>query len=168
MEEAQKREILEKAKKVFFEAMLDGYAGGENRRSVKVWDEDGYKTITYTTEDGKYKVVDRYCETPLSDKSCGTTTIFFRTGLIWSAVWWMSYWGRYPKDIIPFLKSCLRSAYERGEFVGGRGPYAVSENNTEYLNFPRGSFSDFVGHESISPDFKDPLGSHKYSGMSML
>ena len=70
-------QILEGAKSAFFEAMIDGYVGGENRRSVKVKDDDGYTTITYTTEDGKYKVEDRFCTNPFSDEAAGTTTVFF-------------------------------------------------------------------------------------------
>ena len=126
MEEAQKMKILEGAQKAFFEAMLDGYAGGDNRKSAKVKGEDGYTTITYTSKDGECKVVDRYCTTPLSDKSCGTTTIFYENGSVWVPVWWMSYGGRYPKRVIPFLKESLKWAYEMRDFCGGRGISSTS------------------------------------------
>lgn len=175
MTNQEKAIILEGAKQAFFKAMLDGYAGGENRRSVKVKDEDGYTTITYTTEDGKYKVVDRYCTTPLSDKSCGTTTIFFRTGLIWSAVWWMSYGGHYPESVIPLLKAAMKANYERGVFNGGRGPsffpFPSSQEEVLYTNHFYGDFTSFKGEEFINSFKVDEVGRvgfHNYFGRSML
>ncbi|OHB15219.1 MAG: hypothetical protein A2431_01940 [Candidatus Zambryskibacteria bacterium RIFOXYC1_FULL_39_10] len=175
-------QILEGAKSAFFEAMIDGYVGGENRRSVKVKDDDGYTTITYTTEDGKYKVEDRFCTNPFSDEAAGTTTVFCRFALIWAPVWWMEYSGHYTEGVIPLLKSALTKAYERRLFLGGRGLARVDDKsyvsndlkfNLTYTNTYHGDFSSFDGTEKIiqNPlDGFDPetIGYHKYSGMSLL
>ncbi|KKR29828.1 MAG: hypothetical protein UT61_C0021G0019 [Candidatus Woesebacteria bacterium GW2011_GWA1_39_8] len=174
MTPAQRDDILEGAKKAFFEAMMDGWVGEGNRRSIKTKDDDGYVTITYETEDGKYKVVDRYCTT-LSDRSGGTTTIFFRTSLIWIAVWWMAYGGHYPESTIPFLKHALKENYEGRVFNGGRGPayfpFPPCQEERLYTNHFYGDFTSFRGEESINsfkPNEVGRIGFHKYFGMSFL
>jgi len=128
---------------VFFEAMMDGYAGGKLRRSVKTLSPDGYKTIEFHM--GDYKVIDRYCVTPHSDFSAGTTTIFH----LGVPVWWMTYGGRYSAAVIPFLKKALYQAYRKNEFNGGRGPGCFSEKELVYANFvaERSTFGAFSGEE---------------------
>ncbi|MFA6269748.1 MAG: DUF5680 domain-containing protein [Candidatus Paceibacterota bacterium] len=164
-----KVDILKGAKAAFFEAMLDGYAGGENRKSIKTSGNDGYTTITYTTEDSKYRVVDRYCTTPLSDWSAGTTTIFYRVNLIWVPVWWMEYNGFYYKNVIPFLKSAIRQSYEMEIFNGGRGPARYNDSGIEYNNIWSGDFERFLGREEIEDKLNgELLGFHSFSGRSLL
>lgn len=165
MTNEEKTVILEGAKQAFFKAMLDGYAGGKNRKSFKTKTPDGYTVIIF--EDGEFMVEDRYCTTPHSDKSTGTTTIFFRN----VAVWWMSYGGHYPKKVIPFLKEALKQAYEKGEFYGGRGPGVSMGNGMLYTNnLAYGNFKKFRGVETIhkSSRIGKLLGFHEYFGMSML
>jgi hypothetical protein len=156
--------ILGGAREAFFKAMLDGYAG-DQKKSAKTVSSDGYKTIEFPI--GDYLVVDRYCTTSCSDFSAGTTTIFFRG----SAVWWMSYAGRYPEKVIPFLKEVLRKAYEEEIFFGGRGrdssnneAFVYSNQETEGWDFTR-----FKGREEIS-DIKTTkrLGFHEYLGMALI
>jgi hypothetical protein len=162
--------IITGAEKAFFEALLDGYVGGK-KNSTKTTDPDGYKIITW--EKGDYKVVDRYCVTPLSDFSEGTTTIFHKHGHNWVPVWWMSYGGRYPKWVIPFLKFSLKETYGKHKFCDGRGeehligkfPY----KHILYLNMFSGDFSSFEGNELIrSIKTGHILGFHKYFGMAMI
>jgi hypothetical protein len=163
------KSILEGAEASFFEAMMDGYAGGKEV-STKTKDSDGYKTITW--EKGDYKVVDRYCITPLSDFSAGTTTIFYRHEGQWIPVWWMSYSGRYPKELIAFLKECLIKNYTQGIFLGGRGPAYVKVEPEgrvmQYSNDASGNFSWFQGEESIKSQSYSLYGYHKYFGMALV
>lgn len=161
---SQKEMILSLAKAVFFRAMLDGYAGKTSQKSTKIKTPDGYRTITYQEDD--FQVVDRYCVTPQSDYSAGTTTILFRD----SAVWWMSYGGRYLEEIIPFLKQALASAYHKREFHGGRGPSMLVEEELFYQNNvePGSTFREFSGYEKVGYIDGDVLGHHRYFGLSLI
>lgn len=178
-----KAEILEGAKAAFFEAMIDGWVGGENRRSKETKTADGHTIIEYVTEDGKFRVVDDFITTRLSDKSAGTTTIFFKEeGGLQTPVWWMSYGGHYPEGAISFLKSAIAKAYERKLFLGGRGLAKVISTRHEvnelkfhliYINKWNGDFQSFNGVEEVLQNplvGYDPelIGYHQYFGMSLL
>ena len=105
-------ELLKTAERLFFSALMHGYAGG----SEKIVSLDGHtKTTLYAA--GKWVVKDEYHTIPDSDFSSGTTLITHHR----VPIWWMAYGGRYPKTAIPFLKQVLRCAYEKNEFCGGRG-----------------------------------------------
>lgn len=176
MEEFKRKQVLKQAKDVFFEAMLDGYTG-EQKNSIKIVSPDGRKTITFIN--GKFKVIDEYWTTPESDLSAGMTTILYEVvpsrGI---PIWWMSYGGRYPKELIPFLKESLKLTYERREFRGGRGPNSHLRGNLEYVNScSAGGFEKFEGNEEIidlnnndemDPDGLTVVGFHKYFGMSLI
>lgn len=179
MTNIEKSQILERAKEVFFKAMLDGYAG-DKKMSTNTISPDGYKTIEFI--DGEFRVVDRYCITPLSDYSAGTTTIFFKgSDESWVPVWWMSYGGVYPKGAIQFLKMALQKAYVTEQFCGGRGLENFQSKisvdgfqvTLEYRNVFEGNFVDFEGVEEILqiplPGYEpEKIGYHEYSGMSLL
>lgn len=170
-----KSRILKLAEEIFFKAMLAGYASDAGNIE-KEETLDGYKTLTF--EEGEWKVVDRYCVTPFSDSSVGTTTIFYQG----KAVWWMAYGGSYPKSVIPFLKESLRQTYQQSVFIGGRGPdrFVDSDENPRfiYLNETKGlvtlndqSFESFQGKETvieISSSSSRCIGWHKYWGMSLI
>lgn len=160
----EKETILSGAKAAFFEAMMDGYAGGDCKKSIKTKTPDGRTVIEFTT--GDYKVIDDYRTTPHSNKSAGTTTILYKN----DPVWWMSYGGWYKKEAIPFLKASLKKEYGRGVFFGGRGPGSCTRENLVYINFvENGSFSEFNGREEIvDRESFETMGSHKYYGMSLL
>lgn len=160
-----RKAILDQAQEVFFEAMMDGYAGNlEN--STKTVDSEGYKTITFVH--GDFKVVDRYCVTPNSDFSAGTTTIFYKPEDRWTPVWWMSYGGRYPFYLIHFLKSALRATYEKKEFCGGRGPKFFRGFGESYENNWEGDFYFFSGKEEIHTCLGRGMGGHQYFGMALI
>jgi hypothetical protein len=144
--------------RVFFKAILAGYAGdGSGVKKEK--SPDGYKTLIY--EEGKFRVADRYCVTPHSDKSAGTTTIFFEG----QPIWWMSYGGEYHKSEIPLLKEALSKAYHEQTFCGGRGPETFGDL---YFNRFRGNFESFSGTEVINSPRGNVLGYHHYLGMSLI
>jgi hypothetical protein len=163
-------EILSLAEKVFFRAMLAGYLGGDKSKGVRMKTRDlngNETTITYAEED--FVVIDRYYTTPGSNASVGLTLILFKG----NPVWWMSYNGEYPKEVIPFLKSALAEAYREGEFNGGRGKVVFSKHKEfEYFNDCSGHclFQSFYGLEKIvkKENFHNWVGYHKYHGGSMI
>ena len=169
MNTSEKVIMLDAAKTVFFKAMLAGYANGsDSDMVVKVKTPDGYTTITFAY--GDFVVVDRYCVTPYSDFSAGTTTISYNCNPIWI----MFYTGYYPKKVIPFLKMTLADQYSKGIFFGGRGAHCGMNNENEHLFYwnicERNRFSYFLGREHII-DLRKPnveLGHHRYLGMSLL
>jgi hypothetical protein len=155
-------QILKEAQIVFFEALLEGYAG-KTKSIKKITSPNGYKTLTFSK--GDFTVLDMYCVTPYSDCSCGTTTIFYKD----KPVWWMSYGGEYPKKVILFLKKVLRQSYEVGEFNGCRGRKNVCFGSYLYMNHFVGDFSFFQGEEKIFEEKKgEHLGHHRYFGMSLI
>lgn len=166
MRRDEERAILHGAGKAFFEAMLAGYAGGEKGGGiVRIENGGGYKIIEFTSQN--YKVVDRYCTTPHSKYSAGTTTILFES----APVWWMSYAGLYPETLIPFLKTALKKAYEVEEFNGGRGPRILrdEESSLTYINVSTGGFHRFQGREEIHDRRTGlTLGFHEYFGMGLI
>jgi len=161
--------IIHRAERVFFKALLAGYAGdGSGVKKEKP--PDGYRTMTWppTGDHGGFKVVDRFCVTPTSNRSAGTTTIFFED----QPIWWMSYGGYYDDSAIPFLKTALADAYGRQEFRGGRGPIRFQNGNFVYVNrqgFDGTSFACFEGREEIFEASSERLlGFHKYFGMLLI
>jgi len=155
-------------KSMFFTAMQAGYAV-EGSPKVKVIDMPGYKEIRYV-EPPDFLLVDRWCVNPDSGKSAGTTTIWYQ-GM---PVWFMSYGGYYPDDVVPVLKRALRLTYERCLFVGGRGESVGDfENGILYVNTVDGDFSQFRGREEIIIRSTDTCiggvaGYHHYWGMSLV
>ena len=149
----------------FFTAMQAGYAV-EGIQKAKVIDMPGYKEIRY--EDGDFLLVDRWCANPDSQKSAGTTTIWYQN----KPVWFMSYGGFYPKETIHFLKSALRVQYcENGEFRGGRGLMVMSDRVAGwiYTNRPvQNKFYNFSGREEIHNIHTGVNGFHDYWGMSLI
>jgi len=154
--------VLKEAKRYFFLAMLAGWAGGA--KAVPVPNKPGFKQTNY--QDGDFHVLDEYGKGRGSNKSVGTTTIWYFN----EPVWVMTYGGHYRKDEVPFLKNVLVAAYEKGRFYGGRGSY--SENrDLAYINAEHQSstFSDFKGCEMIITRVGNtPLGHHWYHGMALL
>jgi hypothetical protein len=166
-------EILKQAKEIFFKAQLAGYASsGQGVKKEKT--PNGYTTITFVEED--WMVVDRYCVNPHSNYSAGTTTISNED----DPVWWMAYWGSYPKEAISFLRGVLGQAYRKGFFHGGRGLHRAHSSKRRpqfiYLNEIEGvseteesSFEHFRGSEKIMEVTAIKyIGWHQYEGMSLI
>ncbi|OHB10718.1 MAG: hypothetical protein A3G05_00945 [Candidatus Zambryskibacteria bacterium RIFCSPLOWO2_12_FULL_45_14] len=156
---------------MFFTAMQAGYAV-EGVSKAQVTDMPGHKEIRYE-EKPDFLFVDRWCVNPDSEKSAGTTTIWYQS----KPVWFMSYGGVYPQAYIPFLKLALRRQYcEDGHFNGGRGPATLVDQASGliYMNRPKlNEFSQFRGREEL---FGIPRGGcvaelagyHEYWGMSLI
>lgn len=150
----------------FFKAMQEnGYSEGGQK--IKIPDMPGYKALPF--RDGDFSLLDCWCVTPHSQRSAGTTTIWYKD----DPVWWMRYNGWYTEEGILFLKRALRITAENKQWFGGRGPLEFDEDGLEYRNHIVFSpFSDFLGYEDIF-DRRDlkvsvKLGYHAYSGFAML
>lgn len=143
--------LMAEARAVFFLAMRVGYAGGGSLgvcTKSAVPEIPGSKCIAWQNLDGRWKVVDTYVVTPHSNMSCGMTVVAFED----KPVWFMQYGGHYEDEALPFLKRCLAVAYEKNEFVGGRGPKHVEQGILSYHNTVRpgcSEFEQFEGYERI-------------------
>ncbi|MDR3558433.1 MAG: DUF5680 domain-containing protein [Candidatus Pacebacteria bacterium] len=146
----------------FFQAMLAGWAN--NAKKSQIEGLPNAKAIM-SEKDG-FKVADIYFTTPFSDLSTGST-------IIWHLdlpVWIMSYEGRYEQIVIPFLMECLREAYSKHLFFGGRGPAFVQGDLFTYTNrFEYNEFGKFSGVEQIHDNQTGRcLGYHRYHGLSLM
>lgn len=142
--------------RMFFEAMLVGYAG--TPKKTQIVELPGSKHIVF--EKGHWLVTDTYLVTPVSDRSFGTTVIYHDR----IPVWMMQYLGWYDEGATPCLKAALYAAYGTWEFVGGRGFKRFEHGNYRYTNRAKGTMRDFSGDEEIR-DANDKLcGYHSYRG----
>lgn len=155
--------ILKETKSFFFRAMREGYAK-EGQVKVTPPDFPGCKVITF--EEGDFKLEDRYFVTGYSNKSYGTTTIWYKGQIVWM----MQYLGEYKEDAIPFLKEVLIAAYTIDQFVGGRGPMDYRRGTLSYVNTGAGGFERFEGKEEIwdMAQHGKSLGWHEYHGMALI
>lgn len=147
----------------FFRAMVSGWASGGEK--IKIAAMPLYKAMPF--REGDFYLLDCYCVNKKSLKSAGTTTIWYRD----VPVWMMNYGGFYEESAIAFLKRALLRAYNKQEFVGGRGPAFYSENTgLNYANRPLlGDFAKFEGREAVfNASGRESLGFHEYWGMSLL
>ena len=146
----------------FFKAMMEGWA--MNAQEIKTTDAPGYTSIPF--REGDFYLLDRYCVSPNSSKSAGTTTIWFQD----IPVWLMNYGGFYEKRTIACLKEALQRTYGVHQFVGGRGPRMHSKGSLVYVNQPRlNDFAKFEGREEIFDiESGELFGFHEYWGISLL
>ncbi len=153
--------LEEKIKKFFFRAMMAGWVNDDKKTTIA--NMPGYKQIPF--REGNFFLLDRYCVNHSSQKSAGTTTIWFEN----NPVWVMNYNGFYDKCVFAFLKSILCRTYTDQQFYGGRGPFIYIEGSLIYINeLKLNDFSKFEGHEKVI-DMKFGLrGEHEFSGMSLL
>ena len=137
--------------------MLQGWVGGGQAFAVP--EMPGYKRTVF--HKGDYQVVDQYGS--IDEKSTGTTSILFEG----KTIWFMSYMGYYRKEDIPILKALLKKTYEKGEFIGGRGPVSAiaGPECILYTNLlvERSSFKRFRGEETLC-DSLGIRGCHGYWG----
>ncbi len=165
-------ELLQQAQQCFFAAMMQGWAA--EVKAVPVPDMPGHKQTIY--ENGKFRVIDRFCVSS-AGMSAGATTIWYTK----DPIWFMSYGGIYSKEDIPFLKRALVYNYSRGFFLGGRGPTMYLDEMSEgkfqqdnlliYDNREQfGSFRSFRGHERIclAENPSTVRGWHDYWGVALI
>ncbi len=172
--------ILEGAKRAFFLAMLDGYAGGQNRISIKSRSNKG-ETKTVTFVHGDYIVKDEWHTHSGSPLSFGSTLVTFEG----KPAWYMSYGGWYKEEVIDFLKMAIAENYKTGRFDGGRGPREFEKKFSsptdpfnpyylKYVNRWEGTILSFRGDEYVyrreEPDVQGSImhGTHHFFGGTML
>lgn len=152
---------------VFWKAMAHGWSSKRKIETKTLPLLPGYKCIPFAS--GDFSVLDAYC-TPISGKSSGFTTIWFKGVPVWT----MNYSGEYPKKVIPFLKLALRDAIEKRVFLGGRGlcsfahesfPDLLYRNNTKGRGY---LISKFSGTEEILLNDGQLIGYHDYRGMILI
>jgi hypothetical protein len=152
---------IDKVKEFFFKGMVEGYAGQGAR--IALDQLPGYKANSFG--EGDWYLLDCWCGDPLSGRSAGTTTIWYRN----NPVWVMHFGGQYPQEVIPTLKAALRQSYQNQEFLGGRGPRTYGIEPYIYVNVPRvNDFSLFEGREGIRFNRDQMFGWHDYWGMSLM
>lgn len=145
----------------FFRAMLAGWANGAVATDCPQM--SGHKRILFY--DGAFTISDRYCVAQDGVRSVGSTTIWFQH----LPVWVMHYGGQYNEIAIPLLKNALLLAYQRKQFLGGRGVHTLIEGSLVYYNQAYGDFAKFSGYENIHDHTKGrSLGYHEYWGMSLV
>ncbi len=152
-------------REIFFAAMNAGYAGDAVKTTIAEF--PGSKVIPF--HQGDYSVYDCYFTAKGSLHSSGMTVIWHKSQPVWS----MQYQGWYQPEAIPFLKRALRANYERGVFLGGRGPARFAQGNLKYhnhLTVGREVFTRFAGQEVISRigSDADTIGWHEYQGMLLF
>lgn len=156
----------------FFAAMMAGYAGETSaKRHISALP----CSKLFDFERGEYKVCDTYFTAEGSMHSSGMTIIWHKG----QPVWTMYYQGWYEPEAIPLLKQALRANYERGVFLGGRGPKVFSQGSLKYqntVNELRAVFHNFEGEEEVAyiSGPNEPasatrvIGRHIYMGMMYL
>jgi hypothetical protein len=153
---------IKQIKQFFFKAMVAGWA--RNGQKISIPEMPSYKAISF--QEGDFRLLDCYCNSPDSPKSAGTTTIWHKN----VPVWVMQFGGYYEKGAIRFLKRALLVNYETSTFLGGRGPSSFYEGYYAYYNkVMQNDFGRFSGREEIiSRPAGDILGYHDYWGISLI
>lgn len=144
----------------FLAAMARGFASDNKPEGVA----DQTLAKQFRTRFGDILVEDRWYFRAGSIHSGGQTVIWYKG----EPVWYMSYYGRYREEALPFLKQVLRQNYiRRPRFQGGRGPEVHNGRTMTYANAvdSGSSFEKFSGREAIY-DRRDGMafGEHRYMG----
>ncbi len=150
--------MLDGIERTFFLAMLGGYAGGGQKRTISGL--PGSKTIPFTNDD--FVLLDYWFVNQQTQASFGQTIIWHRD----TPVWHMSYQGVYAESAISFLKLALQDNYGRFIFLGGRGPDEFKRSGMTYVNKPTlDGWLHFKGREEVFGLGNESLGWHEYQGM---
>jgi len=152
---------MEEIRELFFDAMEKGYANPKaQKKTIAALPRS--KMTLHQKDD--LMLIDIWFTTNWSNKSFGSTIIFYKK----NPVWFMCYAGEYKPEAIPFLKQVLHHSYSRKKWHGGRGVPSYHDANLHYANNQnRSGFEDFNGKESIYK-MQESLGWHRYWGMSLL
>lgn len=147
-------QVFAHARHHYFLAMLQGWVSGSSRVLGKSQESE----TVYEDED--FRIVDRFGK--FEDKVSGMVGIWHQGDMIW----FMNYCGFYQEEDIPLLKSILKTAFQNGEFIGGRGPVRSAVGTKVYTNevVSGSSFLHFRGTEKISDSSGVVRGYHNYWG----
>ena len=158
---------------IFCEAMCNGWAAGKDHNNRSEFEKDGW-------------LVKDEWEVGTDGHSWGCTRQFIHGKPFFA----MSYQGRYPKVLIPYVKRGIMYNYKRGIFFAGRGPKllqmeapdggeVIYQNRAEKIDdFEEpGSFTNFRAKESvglfrhagtnIEPVYTEQ-GYHRVQGMRLM
>lgn len=170
------------AERAFYHFMRDGWVSGKPQHQ-EILALDGYRVFAPPPNE-RYKLIDMWTRTPLSDYSTGVTTLYQRFDIVWIPIWTMHYGGMYRRDASDVVQSVLRNAYHNPEqhgFCGCRGPrqYSFAESyvyNNDFT-FPEtleNPFKLFNGREKVV-NFRQTgirggveVGYHEYFGKALL
>ncbi len=146
----------------FLEAALATYASGKKAEPHSAL--SGVKWYRRMRDEFIYEDVFR-----ANGEHSGGETVIYVHG---KAAWLMQYHGWCKNDdhiVLGVLKKALHAAYERGDFLGGRGVLARDEVLANkvlcYRNEPWGSFQHFGGHERIFKNLGQDVFWHRYQGL---
>ena len=136
----------EALKKFFLEASIQTYAAGAKPATIPAL--PGSKLLTYARPPLRY--VDTYFTSPIG-VSWGCTLLYHEAFLP-RPVWRFCYDGWYDRSdqrITAFLRAALATAYQSGEFIGGRGPQI----------FTTPKFPSLIYYNHVTErDFQAPAG----------
>ena len=152
---------MEEVKRFFVEASLNTYAADAPKTAIEALP----KSKAFYYERGSFLYIDLYFSS--GKKRCGQAIIWYKGEPV-GGMSYQGFWEGKDESIIPFLKRALRSSYQNGEFVGGRGPESYNEGALEYRNrLWREKFEDFNGDEEIWQGAKLVFHRH-YEGMALI
>ena len=138
--------------RIFFAAMRSRYAEAAPRTVAKpgpeiLFEADHFKVLCYLAEIGSYRF-ERF--------------IVLYDGV---PVWTMSCQGLYMENAVPFLRRALLKAYNRREFIGGRGPRIDTDGELVYENtVEESSWRRFRGRDEIFDGNNQNIGWCEYQG----
>jgi hypothetical protein len=145
----------EQIPRVFFAAMRRKYTETEQEGAVAkpvpevLLEADHFKVLYYLATIGSYRF-ERF--------------IVLYDGV---PVWTMSCQGLYMENAIPFLRRALLKAYNRREFIGGRGPRVDTDGELVYENTVEegpNSWKRFRGRDRICDGNDQNIGWCEYQG----
>ncbi len=87
----------------------------------------GYMSIREDCGSNDLLLVDCFCGNHFGHFASGTVTISVQQQALWQPVWALNYVGHHELEVLPFLKTALLDVYDRGLFIGGRGPVALTD-----------------------------------------
>ncbi len=155
---------LKEIEEFFLEASRQTYAADAPKTTIAELPKS--KVLRY--ERGDWLYVDLYFSA--NGKSFGQTIVWHQD----QPVWGMQYrgdWDKSDERVIPFLKSALKTAYDQGEFRGGRGPeyFENADGSLKYINhLPNSIFTNFSGDEKIYASGKGFVLYHAFNSITLI
>lgn len=154
---------IETIEQFFFEMMPKGWISGKTPQPIPGLPL--FKGFIFSR--GGLTLTDAWTTNQATKRSFGFTIIQESQTL-----WFMTYGGTYPNEVISLVKEACDRAYDEKVFYGGRGslvPLFTPDGRLKYDNNFEGNFSFFTGEESVIDNNNNiRVGWHQYFGMSLL